>query len=576
MRDSTELTAALTRFRPALLTIVGLSALLNILLLAGSIYMMMVYDSVLPSHSIPTLMALLALLVVVYVFQGYFDAIRSRMLSDIGSALDRRLSGRVQQIMRHIGLRGGAGAVDPLTPMRDLDSVRTFLAGPGPAALIDMPWMIIFLGFLFMLHVWLGVTALAGAVILVGLTVLTNRATRSSSEELRVTSSRRYSLVETQLRHVEVIAAMGMQQRLGARWDAVNQAYLTTNGRLSQSITKLGGMSKIFRTFLQSALLTVGALLVIDGKASGGIIFASSILAGRALAPIDQAIANWRGFAQARASWTRLGQLLRAVPATEPLAVALPAPKRSLDVQELSLAPPGLQRLTVANVTFALQAGNILGIVGPSGAGKSSLVRGLTGIWAPARGSVALDGAPLEQWDAERLGSFIGYLPQSVELLEGTVAENIARFDPEARSDAVIAAAQAAGVHDLIVKLPNGYQTALGDNGAALSAGQRQRLGLARALYGDPFLVVLDEPNSNLDSDGEDALETAIAGVGARGGIVVVIAHRSAALSQATHILMMSEGVVQRFGPREVVSRPMGPPVAFQGRPSHAAINKGN
>jgi PrtD family type I secretion system ABC transporter len=303
---------------------------------------------------------------------------------------------------------------------------------------------------------------------------------------------------------------------------------------------------------LQSAVLGVGALLVIWQEATAGIIIAGSILAGRALAPIDLAIANWKGFVAARQSWQRLGQLFVAMPAAAP-RLELPAPTHTLTAEALGVAPPALQKLVVHDVNFTLKAGGAVGVVGPSASGKSSLVRAIVGVWPPARGCVRLDGAALEQWAPESLGRHIGYVPQDVELIEGTIAENIARFSPDAPAAAVIAAAKAAGVHDLVVSLPAGYETQVGEQGAALSAGQQQRIALARALYGDPFLVVLDEPNSNLDAEGEDALTRAILGVRARGGIVIVVAHRPSALAAVDHLLAMVRGTQQAFGPKEEI-----------------------
>lgn len=559
---ATRLGQALGRYRTAVVTVAVLSAVLNVLVLAGSIYMMMVYDSVLPSHSLPTLFSLLAMLVVVYIFQGVFDAMRTRILADVGSALDQELASDVQRVMSDAALKGHHGAGDGMTPMRDLDQVRAFLSTGGPAALLDLPWIVFFLAILSMLHVWLGVTAFLGALVMIGFTWATERATQKPSKLVAQITGYRSGLAESNLRHVEVLTALGMQRRMRARWFDVNRHYLAAQDRLSRAVGTLGGSAKIFRMFLQSLILTVGALLVIDGKASGGVIFASSILSGRALAPIDTAIANWRGFSAARAGWRRLNTLFQHLPDDEEQSVLLPAPTRDLVVDQLVIAPPRVERVTAQGVSFRLEAGDGLGIIGPSAAGKTSLARALIGVWPALRGSIRFDGATPDQWDADQRGAFLGYLPQTVELLDGSVAQNIARFDGGATSEEVIAAATAAGAHDMIVKLPQGYDTPVGSDGAQLSAGQRQRIGLARALFRDPFLVLLDEPNSNLDAEGEDALAGAIATVRARGGIAVVIAHRPSALAQVSHVLFMREGRMEAFGPRdEVMSKIMKKPV---------------
>lgn len=553
---------AVARYRSAFLAILLLSSLLNILLLAGSIYMLLIYDSVLVSHSLPTLLALFALVIVIYGFQGLFDGLRSRILNDVAVGVDRELSPRVQRAMHVLALRQGGVMGDGLAPMRDLDQVRSFLASNGPTTLIDLPWILFFLGILFLLHVWLGVTALVGTLVMIALTVATDRTTRGAMKEIGQIATYRAGMAETNLRHVELVTAMGMFERLRLRWDHVNSGFLARQNQLAGVVGTLGGLSRTFRLFLQSAILTVGAVLVINGDATGGIIFASSIIAGRALAPVDQAIANWRGFAGARGGWSRLQQLLAQIPEDDESMVELPLPSRDLQVEGLVVAPPGSTKVTVNGVQFRLAAGEALGVVGPSGAGKTSLARALIGVWPAARGSVRLDGATLDQWAPERLGKALGYLPQSVELLDGTIAENIARFEPSPDSQAVIAAAKAAGVHEMIVQMASGYDTPVGRDGSQLSAGQRQRIGLARALYGDPFLVVLDEPNSNLDQAGELALNEAIVAIRERGGIVVVIAHRPSMLAHVSHILLLVNGRMEKLGPREqMIDQIIGKPI---------------
>jgi ATP-binding cassette, subfamily C, bacterial PrsD len=343
-----------------------------------------------------------------------------------------------------------------------------------------------------------------------------------------------------------------MAPRVGAKWDELNDRYLEAHQRASDVGGGFGAVSRVLRMVLQSAMLGIGAYLVIKQEATGGIIIAGSIIAARALAPVDQAIAHWRSFVATRQSWRRLKDLLALLPA-EKQQLALPTPESSVTVEGVSVVPPGDKKLVVQDMAFRLEKGNGLGIIGPSACGKSSLARALVGVWQAARGTIRIDGAALEQWNAEALGQHIGYLPQDVELFSGTVAQNIARFEAEPDADKVIAAARAAGVHELILRLPDGYETEIGEGGTALSAGQRQRIALARALYRDPFLVVLDEPNSNLDAEGEEALTKAILGVRARGGIAVVIAHRPSALIGVDLVLVMTQGKVQAFGPKDAV-----------------------
>jgi ATP-binding cassette subfamily C protein len=527
--------------------------MLNVLLLGGSIYMMLVYDSVIPSHSLPTLIGLLAMLLVVYAFQGLFDTMRSRILGDVAAGFDRHLAARVQRAALASSLRGGRSQSEGQLATRDLDAVRNFLASTGPAALIDLPWIVFFLGILFLLHVWLGVTALVGAIIMIGLTLLTDRQTRQFVAQGAQIATRRSTLTDANLRHAEVLTSLGMRERMLQRWVRANDANSAAQRDVARVTGTLGGISRLFRMLLQSLILTVGALLVIDGRASGGVIFASSILSGRALAPVDSVIGNWRGLAAARLGWRRLDNFLARNPDDLGERTRIPAPAAELEVANLVVAPPGGQQIAVQHASFRLTAGDGLGIIGPSAAGKTSLGRALIGAWPPLRGTVRLDGSTYDRWDVDTLGVSLGYLPQTVELLDGTVAENIARFDPHPDADAILAAARAAGVHDLVARLPQGYDTPVGMDGAQLSAGQRQRIGLARALYRDPFLVLLDEPNSNLDAEGEAALEAAIAAVRARGGIVVIIAHRPSVLSQVTHLLLMRDGRMEAFGPRDGV-----------------------
>jgi PrtD family type I secretion system ABC transporter len=553
----------LASFRRAFAGIALMSGVVNILALTGSFFMLQVYDRVIPGRSVPTLVGLVIFAGTLFVFQGVLELIRSRLLVRIGMALDARLSGQVYIALMRLPLRTKL-AGDGLQSLRDLDQVRSFLSGAGPTALFDLPWMPLYLGICFLFHFWIGMTALAGAVILFGLTLLAEIRTREPAKRANSQAAARNTLAEATRRNVEVLQAMGFGSRIAERWSAVNADYLDTNAKASDLAGTLGTISKILRMMLQSGILAIGAYLVIHQEATGGIMIASSIMMSRALAPIELAIAHWKGFVTARQSWARLTQLLALLPETA-TSVSLPAPISALSVEGISVTPPGERRVIVQDAGFALEKGAGLGIVGPSASGKSSLVRAIAGIWLPMRGTVRLDGATLDQWSPEELGKHVGYLPQDVQLFDGSIAENISRFEPQAPSDKILAAARAAGVHDLVVHLPEGYETRIGEAGSALSAGQRQRVALARALYGDPFLVILDEPNSNLDSEGEAALTAAIQGVRERGGIAVVVAHRPSALASLDQVLVMANGRVQAFGQKNdvlnKVTRPAGVPL---------------
>lgn len=563
---------AATDYKRVFIAVFAASAVLNVLLLGGSFYMMLIYDSVLPSRSIPTLFGLLILLGCVYLFQGYFETLRAGMLADVANALDRRLSRRVQEAISQLRLHGNRSLGDGLIPMRDLEQVRAFLSG-GVATLIDLPWIVFFIAVLFSLHFWLGMTTLVGAAVIFSLTILTNRTMSQPSSQVAQLAARRNGAAEANLRHVELLAALGMRERMQERFEDVNRRYTATQNALNRTATAFTGLSKILRLALQSIILTVGALLVIDDRASGGVIFAASILSGRALAPVDQAIGNWKSMIAARNGWQRLTELLDKVKPLAEVATSLPAPIERLEVEALFVGAPGSQVPIVNGVRFALNAGDACGVIGPSGAGKSTLGKALVGIWPALRGHVRLDGSALDQWSESVRGRFLGYLPQSVELLEGTVAENISRFDArrdldaKSVSTAVIAAARSAGVHDLITRLPQGYDTPVGPGGDTLPGGQRQRIGLARALYGDPFLVVLDEPNSNLDAEGDEALAHAVIAIRARGGIAIIVSHRPGIVERTSHAMIMRDGQIAAFGPTpEVLAKltPAKPVLASQ------------
>jgi len=557
---SSELAAALASCRRAFFAIALFSGMSNILMLTGALFMLEIYDRVIPSRSVPTLVALLILAGGLYAAQGFIDAIRSRILVRIGHSLDEAMSMRVYDVIVRLPLKVG-GKAESMQPIRDLDTVRGFLSGTGPVALFDLPWMPVYLAICFLFHTYIGLAALAGAIVLVALTIVTELQTRRPTRSATQFAVARNALMEASRRNAEAITAMGMVGRIAQRWSDLNRNYVASSGSASDVAGGLGAMSKVLRLFLQSAILAVGAWLVIHQESTAGIIIAGSILGARALAPVDLAIANWRGFVAARQSWQRLSRLLGHLPVrTEPMPLQPPA--KTLNVQNAAVSPPGEQKVVCQDVNFSLAAGKALGVIGPTASGKSSLARMLVGVWTPARGSVRLDGASLDQWSPEALGRHIGYLPQDVELFAGTVAQNIARFEEPPDAEAVIAAARAAGVHELIINLPDGYETSVGEHGGALSAGQAQRIALARALYRDPFLIVLDEPNSNLDAEGDEALTQAILGIRARGAVAVVVAHRPSAIAGVDYILVMAKGRQQQFGPKEEILNRMIPPSA--------------
>lgn len=537
--------------RRALIALAASSALINLLYLTGSLYMLEVYDRVIPSHSLPTLVGLSLIVAVLFAFQALLDLLRSRMLVRIGRSLGQDMSPRVFGVLSRISLSARHSG-DGLQPLRDLDQVRGFLSSAGPVAFLDLPWLPLYLGICFLFHVWIGLAALFGVLLLVVLTVMTDRMTTQPARAATELALKRNSIAEASRRNAEVLHAMGMTSRIAALWSDNNTRYLEAQQRTNDIGGSFGAVSKTMRMVIQSAILGIGALLVIRQDATAGVIIAGSIIGGRALAPIDLAIAHWKNFVATRQSWKRLNDLLAKIPdrATQ---MTLPAPSKSLEADHLSAVPPGDNRVVVQDISFRLESGAGLGIIGPSAGGKSSLARLLVGVWKPLRGTVRLDGAALDQWDSDVIGQHVGYLPQDVELFGGTIAQNIARFEPNADAAKIVAAATSAGVHDLIVKLPKGYETDIGENGSALSAGQRQRVALARALYGDPFLVVLDEPNSNLDPEGEEALTRAIRKVRDRGGVVVVIAHRPQGLASVDTVMVVVDGRCQAIGPKEEI-----------------------
>jgi len=548
-----DIAAALRDCRRAFAGVALFSGVVNLLMLAGPLYMLQIYDRVLSSRSVPTLVVLSVFLVGAYAFQGALDLIRSRVVVRAAALLDQHLAVAVHGAVIRLAVSNRHPGEGP-QPVRDLDQIRAFLTGAGPIAIVDLPWIPVFLLICFLIHPWLGLAATVGGIVLFTMTLLTERASRAPARTAAQDAGVRSVMVEAGRRGGETIVAMGMAGSLAQRWARVNNRYIGAVARLSDVAGSFGSMSKVLRLLLQSMILGLGAYLVIKQELTAGAMIAASIMMGRALAPIETTIANWRAFVAARQSIRRLSEALtRAAPRTA--VTALPPPARSLDVEQVTIAAPGTPTPIVTGVHFSLKSGEALGIIGPSGAGKTSLIRALVGIWPPVKGNVRLDGAEFGQWDPELRGRHIGFVSQTVELFDGTISENIARMAVAPDTDSVLRAAQAAGAHDMVLRFPSGYDTKVGDGGEALSGGQRQRIALARALYGDPFLVVLDEPNANLDSDGELALHQAMQALKARGAIVVLIAHRPATLSVCDRLLVLANGVQQGIGPRDEVLR---------------------
>lgn len=546
----------LMQHAPILTSVAVFSGVINVLALAGSFYMLQVYDRVLPSHSVPTLIGLSVLMIGLYVVNGMLEYFRSRIMVRIGTRIDAHLSPQIFKAVQLLPLRTRLPG-DGMQPLRDLDTIRSFMGGLGLPALFDLPWIPVYLFFVYLLHPSLALVAAGGAVVLIILTLLTEHRSGAPLKAATAAGGQRMVLAEQSRRNAEAIQAMGLSGHLGGRYDVINAEYLAQQVKAADAAGGIGNVTKVIRMVLQSSVLGLGAYLVIQQQMSPGGIIAASITVSRALAPIETAIAHWKGFMSARQATRRINELITLVGDIDKDVVQLPPPTRQLQVESLVVGSPGVPEAIIKNVSFTLDRTDALGCIGPSGSGKSTLARALVGVWRPMNpaSAVRLDGAELDQWTSEGLGRHIGYMPQDVELFDGTIAENIARFDPAATSEKVVAAAKAAGAHDLIVRLSNGYQTRIGEAGRSLSGGERQRVALARALYGDPFLVVLDEPNASLDAAGDAALTEAILSVRRRGGIAIVIAHRPSALAAVNKVLVLANGQTRAFGPKDEVLR---------------------
>ncbi len=562
---------AIGRIKGLVLFLVLISAVISILALTGSFYMLQIYDRALVSGSVPTLIVISALAIGLYLFQGMFDIIRSQVLVRVGARLDRRLAPLAHQVAIDMP-RLGYSTSESLERGRDVDTIRGFFGSQAPAAIFDLPWVPLFLAFVYMLHPTLGALTLGGALVLTLVAIVTELRTRKWSHATMVATIERNAIADSNARNAEVLKAMGFASRAVDRFNVANERHLELQTQSSDVSGTFGAVSRVLRMLLQSAVLGLAAYLTIQGELSAGAIIAATIASSRAMAPIDLAIGNWKQIVAARGAWKRITDTVEVLD-RQPVPMRLPAPVKSLKIEGVTVAAPASGRVLLSDVTFEALAGQAVGIIGPSGGGKSTLARALTGIWPVLRGSVRLDDAELSQWaDADR-GLHVGYLPQEVALLDATVEENIARLDPVPNPNAIVEASRAAAVHEMVVRLPDGYRTHLGPMGTAISGGQRQRLGLARALYGNPFVVVLDEPNANLDPEGEAALSDAIEGIKRRGGIAIVIAHRPSVLKSCDLIGVIQRGKLTSFGPREQIMNPRPVPAAEVAPPKTAVAS---
>lgn len=545
-----SLKAALKACKGSFISVGVFSFFVNALMLVPSFYMLQVYGRVVTSGSISTLVMLTIIMAVLMMTMGSLEWARSRVMVRVSTKLDVMLSRQVYRASFKRALDSG-GMDASAQPLNDLTGLRQFLTSNGLFAFFDAPWLPIYIGVMFLFHPWFGWLAIASAIILLLLAFANEKLTGKALAEANRQNIAASLYTTKNLRNAEVIESMGMLETLMARWAQRQKKVLLLQSQASDSGGTVSSISKTFRTFVQSLVLGLGAYLAVKHELNPGLMIAGSILLGRALAPIDMIIGSWKGFTSARSQYTRLNEILDKQLA-EPERMSLPSPKGEVRVENLIISAPGSKAPIIRNVSFAAAAGSIVGVIGPSASGKSTLARALLGVWAPQHGVVRLDGADVNAWDKRELGPHVGYLPQDIELFEGTVGDNIARFgDIDAAK--VVEAARIAGVHEMILQLPDGYDTVIGGDGVNLSGGQRQRIGLARALYGDPRLIVLDEPNSNLDEVGERALAAALKVLKARAATVFVITHRTSILDQLDRLLVLRDGAIALYGPRELV-----------------------
>ncbi|MBU9697591.1 type I secretion system permease/ATPase [Rhodobacteraceae bacterium HSP-20] len=553
-QGAAELANARRAQGPLFVAVALFSVFINLLMLTGPLYMLQVYDRVLGSQSEATLVALSAIVILLFLAMGVLDAMRARILSRIGARFQESIDRRAfSAAIRRLMVAPDDGPA--LAAQQDVEAVQRLWSSPLVAALADLPWTPIFIAAIFVLHPLMGWLSVAGAILILLITLANQWMTRGPlgrANAAAIAANRSSELLKAES---ETLRALGMTEAAFDRWQQARSRALADGILAADSGGGFAALSRTFRLFLQSAMLGLGAWVVLQGELTGGAMIAGSILMGRALQPIEQAVAQWSILTRAREGMDRLATLLSTVP-PEPPRTDLPRPAARLEVAGISVAPPGSTNAALRGLSFALQPGQAVGVIGPSGAGKSTLARALTGIWRPAAGHIRLDGATLDQFPSDRLGQLLGYLPQRVTLFDGTIAENIARLQ-QPDDDKVIAAAQAAAAHDMILRLPDGYNTRLNSLGGRLSGGQMQRIALARALYGNPVLLILDEPNSNLDNEGSLAVNSAIRAHKAAGGAVLIMAHRPAAIQECDLLLVIEEGARRAFGPRDQILREM-------------------
>ncbi|APQ12925.1 peptidase [Pseudomonas oryzihabitans] len=576
--DKTDLEQALAACKGSFLSVGFFSLFINLLLLVPAFYMLQVYDRVLSSYSITTLIMLTLIMLLLMSTYGALEWVRSRILIRVSTRLDLLLNRRFYEASYQQALYSG-GALASAQALSDLTGLRQFLTGPGLFAFFDVPWLPLYIAVMFFFHPLFGVLTIMGALLLIALAYANERLTSRPLAEANQEHARATQFTSKNLRNAEVVTAMGMLPSLFERWRQRNYRVLALQAKASERGGALSTLSKTLRMILQSLILGLGAWLVIDHQITPGLMTAGSLLLGRALAPIDLMIGSWKGFVTARGQYERLNSLLRQIPA-EPQRMPLPQPLGNLAVEQVFLTPPGANQPVLKGLTFTVAAGASVGILGASAAGKSTLAKTLLGIWLPQTGKIRLDGADIAQWPRNELGPHLGYLPQDIELFEGSISDNIARFGP-VDPKAVVEAAELAGVHEMILRLPQGYDTFIGAQGGTLSGGQRQRIGLARALYGKPRLVVLDEPNSNLDEHGERALGAALTRLKQSGTTLLIVTHRVSALAYVDHLLVLNEGQIVLSGQRDqVLARLQGraepsAPAESGGLPDSGALEAG-
>lgn len=562
-----ELNQVLKLLRQNFLAAGVFSMFINLLMLAPMLYMFQVYDRVLASRNETTLWMLTVIVLGMFLLMAALEWVRARLLVRAGIRMEEQLNERIFTAAFEANLRKSGG--NPGQALQDLTSIRQFLTGNGLFAFFDAPWAPIYLAVIFFLHPMLGWFSVVGALILVALTLVTEMVTRKPLAAANAAAIKSNSFANSSLGNDEVIEAMGMLPNLRARWRKRHEVHLALQAMASDRAGVISSITKFVRMSMQSLILGLGAYYAIIGEVSPGGMIAVSMLMGRALAPVEQLIGNWRGFVSTRGAYQRIGELLNRFPARRE-TMSLPAPRGEVLVESLVAVPPGSQVAVLKGIGMAIAPGEVVGVIGPSASGKSTLARMLVGIWPPHAGKVRLDGADVYLWNKAELGPYIGYLPQDIELFDGTIAENIARFG-EVAPDKVIAAAKHAGVHEMILRFPLGYDTPIGPAGGILSGGQRQRIGLARALYGDPTLIVLDEPNSNLDDQGEAALVQSVMELKQQGKTVVIITHRTNIIGVVDRILLLREGMVQLYGPRQEVLTALAQAAQQQAQARNAA-----